>query len=192
MLVDFLGMIEDAASEIEQHLSISSLLSDREQAELQVHLLIRSHYHNIECRAFVNMSAKKSLSQEKTGESSAAAEDAAKVDEIIWDEERHRFKSPDGKAYLRYVIKPLTYSSTTKQTEDEAEKQVMLMQHTYVPSAFRGQGVAAKLCVAAFQHCKDKGLLVLPLCTYISDTFLPRNPEWEDLVLKDSYTKCGL
>ncbi|BBN00904.1 uncharacterized protein MPTK1_2g03010 [Marchantia polymorpha subsp. ruderalis] len=144
------------------------------------------------CRAFVNMSAKKSFSQEKTSDSSAAAEGAAKVDEIIWDEERHRFKTPDGKAYLRYAIKPLTHCSTTKQTEDEVDKQVMLMQHTFVPSVFRGQGVAAKLCVAAFQHCKDKGLLVLPVCTYISDTFLPRNPQWEDLVLKDSNTKSGL
>lgn len=36
--MDFFGLIEDAASEIEQRFSISSLPSDREQAVLQVNI----------------------------------------------------------------------------------------------------------------------------------------------------------
>lgn len=97
--------------------------------------------------------------------------------EILWDEKQKLFRTPDGKAYLSYTVRP-TKSSGAKQ-------DVLDLQHTFVPSSFRGQGVAARLCVAAFEHAKEKRFLVQPTCTYISDTFLPRNPEWNDLVVKD-------
>ncbi|KAL2641307.1 hypothetical protein R1flu_008894 [Riccia fluitans] len=119
-------------------------------------------------------------------------ESSKKEVEVFLDEQRQRFRTPDGKAYLQYVIEPVNRYRTSKQIKGEDGKQVMLMQHTFVPAVFRGQGMAGRLCLAAFQHCKEKGLLVLPICSYISDTFLPRNPEWEDLVLKDSSTKSGL
>ncbi|KAL3677672.1 hypothetical protein R1sor_020628 [Riccia sorocarpa] len=128
-----------------------------------------------------------------TAASAAKQEESSKkAVEVVLDEQRQRFQTPDGKAYLQYVIEPVNRYRTGKQVKGEDAKQVMLMQHTYVPAVFRGQGVAGRLCVAAFEHCKDKGLLVLPICSYISDTFLPRNPEWDNLVLRDSGTKAGL
>lgn len=110
---------------------------------------------------------------------------AEKKVEIVWDGKQKLFKTPDGKAYLSYEVKPSRSSGAEKKAE------VLDLQHTFVPSSFRGQGVAARLCVAAFEYAKDKGLLVQPTCSYVSDTFLPRHPEWADLVNKDG-RKSGL
>ncbi|KAJ1271037.1 hypothetical protein BS78_06G098200 [Paspalum vaginatum] len=51
----------------------------------------------------------------------------------------------------------------------------MDMVHTYVPQSKRGQGLAARLCDAAFAHARSRGM----------DTYLPRNPALKELVYKD-------
>jgi predicted GNAT family acetyltransferase len=103
--------------------------------------------------------------------------------EIVWDGKEKLFKTPDGKAYL-------SYSVIQSKTSGEKKPEVLDLQHTFVPGSFRGQGMAGKLCVAAFEHAKEKGYLVQPTCSYISDTFLPRNPQWNDLVVKDGATSA--
>jgi predicted GNAT family acetyltransferase len=60
--------------------------------------------------------------------------------------------------------------------------QVIDLYHTYVPQVFRGRGVAERLCKAAFEHAKAQGLTVIPSCSYISDAYLRRHPEYEPLV----------
>ena len=55
------------------------------------------------------------------------------------------------------------------------------LYHTYVPEVFRGRGIAEKLCKAAFEYAKAQGLSVLPSCTYVSDAYLKRHPEYEAL-----------
>lgn len=56
------------------------------------------------------------------------------------------------------------------------------LYHTYVPEAFRGRGIAERLCKAAFEHAKQQGLTVIPSCAYISDAYLKRHPEYEPIV----------
>ncbi len=53
------------------------------------------------------------------------------------------------------------------------------LYHTYVPEVFRGKGLAEKLCQAAFEYAKAKGLTVIPSCAYISGAYLKRHPEYE-------------
>jgi len=55
------------------------------------------------------------------------------------------------------------------------------LYHTYVPEVFRGRGMAEKLCKAAFEYAKTEGLAVIPSCSYISDAYLKRHPEYEPL-----------
>ena len=55
------------------------------------------------------------------------------------------------------------------------------LYHTYVPEVFRGRGMAEKLCKAAFEYAKADGLAVIPSCSYISDAYLKRHPEYEAL-----------
>ena len=56
------------------------------------------------------------------------------------------------------------------------------LYHTYVPEVFRGRGIAERLCKTAFEYAKQQGLIVIPSCSYISDTYLKRHPEYESLV----------
>jgi len=56
------------------------------------------------------------------------------------------------------------------------------LYHTYVPEVFRGRGIAERLCKAAFAYAKEQGLTVIPSCSYISDYYLKRHPEYEPLV----------
>ena len=55
------------------------------------------------------------------------------------------------------------------------------LYHTYVPEVFRGRGVAERLCQAAFEYAKANQLIVRPSCSYISDAYLKRHPEYEPL-----------
>lgn len=61
------------------------------------------------------------------------------------------------------------------------------LYHTYVPPVFRGRGVAERLCRAAFEHAKKEGLTAIPSCSYISDAYLKRHPEYEGIVSR-TYT----
>ncbi len=56
------------------------------------------------------------------------------------------------------------------------------LYHTYVPEVFRGRGIAEQLCKVAFEHAKQQGLTIIPSCSYISDAYLKRHPEYESLV----------
>ncbi len=59
------------------------------------------------------------------------------------------------------------------------------LYHTYVPEVFRGRGVAEQLCKAGFEYAKANTLTVIPSCSYISDAYLKRHPEYQPL------TKAG-
>ena len=51
----------------------------------------------------------------------------------------------------------------------DEEAGVLDIQHTRTPPEMRGQGVAEKLCDAAFEHARGAALRVLPSCSYVSD-----------------------
>ncbi|KAK9271446.1 hypothetical protein L1049_027037 [Liquidambar formosana] len=87
---------------------------------------------------------------------------------IVWNENQHRFETEDKKAYIEYVLRD--------------DGKVMDIVHTFVPSSKRGLGLASHLCVSAFNHAKSHSMSVIPTCSYVSDTFLPRNPSWNSIL----------
>ncbi|KAJ3700389.1 hypothetical protein LUZ61_004094 [Rhynchospora tenuis] len=99
---------------------------------------------------------------------------AEKKAEIKWNEETERFETEDKEAYLQYHLLQIGEGKTAID-----------MVHTFVPRSKRGMGLAAKLCDAAFAHAQSRELAVIPTCSYISDTYLPKNPTWSSLVYKD-------
>ena len=48
---------------------------------------------------------------------------------------------------------------------------VMIMDHTYVSDALRGQGVAKKLLDAAADYARTNNLKMKPLCSYVVAAF---------------------
>ncbi|KAG0591104.1 hypothetical protein KC19_1G149800, partial [Ceratodon purpureus] len=121
------------------------------------------------------------------GGGAAGAREAAKV---VWSPEQRRFASEDGQAYLAYNMrKP---GKGMGEEGEEPAKDVMDVVHTYVPVQKRGLGLAGELCKAAFAHAREHKLLILPSCSYVSDTFIPRHPECWDVVVPESLHRAGL
>ena len=60
---------------------------------------------------------------------------------------------------------------------------VMDIEHTRTPPEMRGQGVAEKLCVAAFDLARSESLKVQPSCSYVRDRYLPKHIEAHDIAV---------
>lgn len=59
--------------------------------------------------------------------------------------------------------------------------QVMVIDHTGVPAAIGGRGIAGRLVQAAFEHARGAGWRVLPACSY-AEVWITRHPEYTDLL----------
>ena len=53
--------------------------------------------------------------------------------------------------------------------------------HTEVPPQLEGRGLASHLVRAAFDHARDNGMDVLPVCSYVR-TWAQRHPEVSPLL----------
>jgi predicted GNAT family acetyltransferase len=58
---------------------------------------------------------------------------------------------------------------------------VMRIVHTEVPHGCEGRGFAAQVVRAALEHARERGLRVLPLCSYVR-SYMRRHPETLDLL----------
>jgi len=57
---------------------------------------------------------------------------------------------------------------------------VLSIDHTVVPDAIGGRGIAGQLVRTAFDYARDAGLKVAPRCPY-ADTWLARHPQYAHL-----------
>jgi len=58
---------------------------------------------------------------------------------------------------------------------------VMWMNHTGVPPALEGRGLASQLVAAAVAHARQHGLKIKPVCSYVA-VWMRRHPETADLL----------
>lgn len=52
----------------------------------------------------------------------------------------------------------------------------LVVDHTFVPDAWRGQGIAALLMGACVDHAIKEGMRIVPQCSYAA-VFLGKHPE---------------
>jgi uncharacterized protein len=57
----------------------------------------------------------------------------------------------------------------------------LIIDHTGVPDAIGGRGIAGELVKAALDYARAEGLRVVPACSY-SAAYIQRHPEYADLV----------
>ena len=57
----------------------------------------------------------------------------------------------------------------------------IIFDHTEVPQAQEGHGLAAQLTSAALEFARQNHLRVVPMCPYVAD-FLKKHPEQQDLL----------
>ena len=68
-------------------------------------------------------------------------------------------------------------------TFPKISENVVNIDHTYVDSSFRGQGIAAKLMEETVAQLKEHHWMAKPTCSYALKWF-DEHPEYSDLVVK--------
>ena len=57
----------------------------------------------------------------------------------------------------------------------------IIIDHTEVPDAFRGQGAGLRLVTRAVEDARAVGKKIIPLCPFANAQFR-RHPEWADVL----------
>jgi len=59
---------------------------------------------------------------------------------------------------------------------------VLNINHTYVPNALRGRGIAGKIVKVALTYAEENNLKIIPSCSYVAD-YIRRHEEYKKLLL---------
>lgn len=70
---------------------------------------------------------------------------------------------------------------TAEMTFTKAGPSQIIIDHTEVPDAFRGQGVGLRLVTRAVDDARAAGKTIIPLCPFAAAQFR-RHPEWRDVL----------
>jgi len=60
----------------------------------------------------------------------------------------------------------------------------IIIDHTGVPDAFRGQGAGLKLVTRAVEDARAAGKKIIPLCPFAAAQFRRHHEEWADVLKK--------
>ncbi|MBP1807145.1 GNAT family N-acetyltransferase [Rubellimicrobium aerolatum] len=78
---------------------------------------------------------------------------------------RYVIRTPDGDADLTVLI---------------AAPDRVVADHTFVPEALRGVGLAERLLDALFADAREQGFRIVPACAFVAGQ-ARRHPEWAEL-----------
>ena len=83
---------------------------------------------------------------------------------------------PSATALLRVAL-----ALWAEMTFSRTGQHMIIIDHTEVPDAFRGQGVGLKLVTRAVEDARAQGKTIIPLCPFANAQFR-RHPEWADVL----------
>ena len=69
----------------------------------------------------------------------------------------------------------------SEMTFSVREDGVLVIDHTRVPPALEGRGIAGALMERAIDEAREKGLRIEPVCSYVVAAFR-RHPDWSDVL----------
>ena len=94
-----------------------------------------------------------------------------------------RHPSPTGGEYRATLEGETATGLLTWQSPPRApgKQPVWVADHTLVPTAIGGRGVAARLVEALIADARQEGARIVPSCSYVAVAF-KRHPEWADLL----------
>ena len=72
-------------------------------------------------------------------------------------------------------------SGHTAVAQYEIGPGVITFTHTRVPESLRGKGIANELAKVALAAARERGLLVIPKCTFFA-SYMRKHPETQDLL----------
>lgn len=85
----------------------------------------------------------------------------------------------DGEGKGRYVIHGPD-GAEAEMTFTRIGQHQIIIDHTLVPDAFRGQGAGARLVARAVEDARQAEKKIIPLCPFARAQF-DRHPEWADV-----------
>ena len=71
--------------------------------------------------------------------------------------------------------------SEAEMTFSKAGVDTIIVDHTFVPRAFRGKGIGLKLVQRGVEDARVAGRKIIPLCPFVVAKF-ERHPEWADVL----------
>jgi len=71
--------------------------------------------------------------------------------------------------------------AVAEMTYSKAGDGMIIIDHTEVPDAFRGQGIGLKLVTQAVEEARAAGKKIIPLCPFANAQFR-RHAEWADVL----------
>lgn len=71
--------------------------------------------------------------------------------------------------------------AVAEMTFTKAGLHQIIIDHTEVPDAFRGQGIGLRLVTRAVEDARAAGKKIIPLCPFANAQFR-RHPEWADVL----------
>lgn len=89
-----------------------------------------------------------------------------------------QFEDNGGKG--RYFLKGPN-GEIAESTFTKIGDHLIIIDHTEVPDAFRGQGVGLRLVTRAVEDARASGKKIIPLCPFANAQF-QRHPEWADVL----------
>jgi predicted GNAT family acetyltransferase len=72
----------------------------------------------------------------------------------------------------------------------ETAPGVITFTHTRVPESLRGKGIANELAKTALAAARERGLRVIPQCTFFA-SYMKRHPETQDLLTSEARVQLG-
>ncbi|MCW5724779.1 MAG: N-acetyltransferase [Maricaulaceae bacterium] len=88
-------------------------------------------------------------------------------------------REDDGGSKGRYVI-ALPDGDEAELTYSRANANLLIADHTGVPKAHGGKGIAGMLVRRLVEDARKEGVKIVPLCPYVKAWF-ERHPDWQDV-----------
>lgn len=89
----------------------------------------------------------------------------------------------DGATKGRYVYRPDPSLPAAEMTFTKVGTGQLIIDHTEVPEAYKGQGVGVALVLRAVEEARRDGIRITPLCPFAAAQFR-RHPEWHDVLAR--------
>lgn len=102
---------------------------------------------------------------------------ATEEDEAVSDPE---IKLEENETKGRYSVRAPD-GSEAEMTYSKLGNDTIIIDHTLVPDAFRGQGMGLKLVQRGVDDARTAGKKIIPLCPFAAAQF-KRHPEWVDVL----------
>lgn len=81
----------------------------------------------------------------------------------------------------RFVVKDDQSNEVGEVTYSQAGENILIIDHTGIDDAHRGQGLAEKLVLKVIEKAKDENLKIMPLCPFAKREF-EKNAEYREVL----------